>query len=65
MDLLQKEERTSKGKNDVPIILLGDACGQGMQATGFARVMLDKALGFLLKQCHTYVLVYLAYDSKL
>jgi len=33
----------------------GEACGQGMQATGFARVMLDKALGFLLKQCHSYV----------
>lgn len=32
----------------------GDDCLQGMEATGFARAMLDKALGFLLKQCHSY-----------
>ena len=34
---------------------LGDKCRQGMEATGFARAMLDKALGFLLKQCQSYV----------
>ena len=28
---------------------------QGMSAQGFARAMLDKALGFLLKQCQDYV----------
>ena len=33
---------------------LGDACLRGMEATGFAKAMLDKALGFLLKQCKTY-----------
>jgi len=32
----------------------GDACLRGMEATGFAKAMLDKALGFLLKQCKTY-----------
>ena len=26
----------------------------GEEATGFARAMLNKALGFLLKQCQTY-----------
>merc|ERR1719350_651761 len=30
-------------------------CAQGMSAQGFARAMLDKALGFLLKQCQDYV----------
>lgn len=29
-------------------------CAQGMSAQGFARAMLDKALGFLLKQCQDY-----------
>jgi len=32
----------------------GEECLQGMEATGFARAMLDKALGFLLKQCQSY-----------
>lgn len=33
----------------------GEECRQGMEATGFARAVLDKALGFLLKQCQSYV----------
>ena len=31
------------------------SAGDGMSAQGFARAMLDKSLGFLLKQCQDYV----------
>lgn len=33
----------------------GENCRDGMSAKQFARTMLDKALGFLLKQCNNYV----------
>jgi len=32
-----------------------DSTSNGMSAQGFARAMLDKSLGFLLKQCQDYV----------
>jgi hypothetical protein len=32
-----------------------DGSSNGMSAQGFARAMLDKSLGFLLKQCQDYV----------